>query len=215
MRRVSINSRTYALPFSDLLRPLTPRELAELTASIDAEGVLDPVSVYTSRVHGRAVVDGMNRALIAEALHLEVPLADLGEMSDEAARHLAYALNVVRRHLSAEEIEALRKERVERVKAARANGEPLRKIAAREGVSHTQVNNDGRENVNRLTPAGQIDSARRTLGTLAKKADALAVASGGRWLYLLRRHEVPADWPVRLRAVLADLAAQVMSGEGG
>src|SRR5215813_2723514 len=52
MRRVLINGHTHALPFADLLRPLSDREWTELRASIETQGVLCPLVTYESPTHG-------------------------------------------------------------------------------------------------------------------------------------------------------------------
>ncbi len=112
--------------------------------SIDEHGVRSPVIVYYSTTHGRAVIDGINRATIAAELHpdRETPVSNLGRITDEQAQDLAIQLNSERRHLSLEEQHAARKKRLDRVIAARAAGKSTRAIADDEQVSQTTIVQD-------------------------------------------------------------------------
>lgn len=144
MRRVTINGDVYAAPFDRLVRPLTPAERDGLRGSIRRVGVVKPVVVYVSPTWGRAVIDGLNRGELSSEIDpdAEVPVVSRGRVSDAEARELALDLNVHRRHLSPEELQAARERRVRRVAATRQTGESLRTIAGLEGVSVAQVRRD-------------------------------------------------------------------------
>lgn len=142
MRTVTVGGVEYALPFADLLRPLTADEYAALEESVRSHGIKSPATTYLSRAYGRAVIDGSNRADLAREYGLPLPTVDLGPLSDEAARDLAYSLNLDRRQTTPEEMRALAEARRGRVKAARGRGQSLRAIAEAEGVSLGQVQRD-------------------------------------------------------------------------
>src|SRR5262245_43243027 len=100
MKTITLGTTTYTCPFSDLLRPLTDRERADLRADIELRGVVVPVVVDEQL----AVLDGHNRLEIAAELGLaEVPIDIHPGLTDEEKRDLAMSLNLKRRHLTAEE----------------------------------------------------------------------------------------------------------------
>lgn len=148
MTRVEIDGESYACPFAGVLRPHTPAERAAMRESILLDGVMNPVIYYISDLHGRAIIDGVNRPvyvaeLVAEGHDVDPPrLLCLGRQPDATARRMALALNLARRHLSQEEQQAARGERVRRVAAAVASGAGIRETARAEGVSHVQVLRD-------------------------------------------------------------------------
>lgn len=138
-------SDTYATPFDDLFRSLTPAERRELTASITEHGVRVPVTVYTSANHGPAIIDGGNRWSICQELGIDCPVNDLGEMKDAEARELAEQLNHCRRHLSPKDwqgMAAKRANRIKRVVEKRKEGKSLRVIAEEEGVDKKTIQKD-------------------------------------------------------------------------
>jgi hypothetical protein len=146
---VRLDGAMYRFVFAALFRRHTPVERARLEASIRRHGVRVRVLTYDSPTWGRrCVIDGVSRLELAaeiatdETIHLAVPVQHLGELSDDVARELALTLNSDRRHLTPEEQQAARRERVDRVAAARAEGDSLRTIAEREGVSEKQVRED-------------------------------------------------------------------------
>lgn len=142
MRTVTVNGKVYSLPFERLLPPLTAARYAELRADVAAHGVLQNLVTARTPLWGRILVEGMHRALIAEGLDLDVPYTDLGLLTEDDARDRCKALNLFRRHMTAEEQAAARGERIVRVTAARSEGLSLRTIAAQEQVSVTQVVKD-------------------------------------------------------------------------
>jgi DNA-binding Lrp family transcriptional regulator len=145
VREVVINGVRYAAPFADLFRDLTPAERSALADSARRDGIHTPVLVYDSSELGRAVIDGLNRAEVAAGLALELRVVDFGPISDEEARRIAEDVNAARRHLTPEEQQRVRAERVERVAEKRAEGKSLRTIADEVGVSAEQVRQDVKE----------------------------------------------------------------------
>lgn len=143
MTRVEIDGETYACPFASLFRPLTEAEEGRLRSSISAHGVRSPVLAFISPTYGRAIIDGLNRSRLALALDKSVMVLNLGNLPDAQAKELADQLNRARRHLSLEEQQAQRTERVHRVVAARVDEKKsFRAIAKTEEVSVTQVRED-------------------------------------------------------------------------
>jgi ParB-like chromosome segregation protein Spo0J len=131
------------MPFVELLRPLTAEEFTALRADIIAvRGVQQAITTAITPNWGRVVVDGGHRATIAEELGLDVLVTSLGDLSAEKARDRCLALNVIRRHLTAEEKKEAIARRVIRVVADRQRGESLRTIGKREGVAFETVRRD-------------------------------------------------------------------------
>lgn len=154
MKRLTIDGRSIACPFADLLRPLTNRETANLDASIvEEDEILVPVQTYLSeRYDGEAFLDGHNRAAIGIARGMEVPIFCRGKMTEAKAKRRARALNVPRRHLTPEEQAEHREERIEKVSILRSQGLSLRSIAAEVDVTPMQVHRD-LTGVTPVTPA--------------------------------------------------------------
>ena len=196
MTRVDIDGESYACPFATLFRALTAGEERLLRDSITALGIHTPVLVYLSPAHGRAILDGLNRLRLGLALGVEIPIFNRGKLSDEKAKALATDLNRARRHLTVEEQQAERGERVKRVVAARTGPTPqsLRAIAAAEQVSHIQIRRDLAEasgapgvtpgppaavqgSDGKAYPAARPKARKRT--TLAQKASRAATALAG------------------------------------
>ena len=138
MRRVTINGVTYATPFWRLFREHTETEFNELRDSIREIGIQIPVVLFDSPTHGRAIIDGIGRARIAEELGREVPICRCGEMLDSAAEAMAWHLNK-RRHLSPEELRELREKELQRIPELRRAGMSLRAIANAIGEDHETV----------------------------------------------------------------------------
>lgn len=86
-------------PFQ-LLPPLGAGELAALRAHIEKHGVQVPVIVDEQD----AIIDGHHRAKLAAELGIECPRVVREGLSDEEKRLLAVKLNVLRRHLTREQI---------------------------------------------------------------------------------------------------------------
>jgi DNA-binding CsgD family transcriptional regulator len=173
---IKLGRLTYKLTYANLFRKHTEQELDRLTASIVSNKIRLPVITYTSDVFGRrAVIDGATRLAIAMAHGLSVPVKDLGPLSDGAARELAVTLNADRRHLTPEEQQAARAERIERVVACIESGLSLREVSRQEKVSHEQVRQDllKSRNVNGLTIRTTEQSTRAAEKALAAARVAL------------------------------------------
>jgi hypothetical protein len=142
-RTITVNGprgeRTLTVLFPDLLRPLTAEERTGLEESILRDGIA--VSILVDQHDG--IIDGINRAEIAAAnLWMKCPIDVRPCTSDEERRELALALNEHRRHLSQEDLQRLRQERIARVADGRHEGKSLRALAEQEKVSETQVRKD-------------------------------------------------------------------------
>ena len=145
MQEVVINGVRHAAPFADLFRELTPIERSALAESAKRDGIHTPVLVYDSEDHGRAVIDGLNRAEVAAELGLELRVVNFGPIPDDDAQRIAEDVNAARRHLTPEEQQRVRSERVERVAEMRSEGKSLRAISDEVGVSAEQVRQDVKE----------------------------------------------------------------------
>jgi ParB-like chromosome segregation protein Spo0J len=82
-------------PYALLLPALTDDEYATLKADIKVHGILYPVIVDEQRL----VLDGVHRCRIAAELGIDVPVSQMGQMTDERKMRLAVGLNMRRRHL--------------------------------------------------------------------------------------------------------------------
>jgi N6-adenosine-specific RNA methylase IME4 len=140
-KSIRLGSRTFRVLFPDLLRPLNAAEREGLMKDIAGRGVVAPVIVDARD----GVIDGLNRLELAAELGIDVadiPFRVMDLTRLEEKRALALALNEHRRHLTAEELQELRRQRVQRVAEARRNGQSYRAIADQENVSESQVRQD-------------------------------------------------------------------------
>lgn len=139
--QVTVDGRTYRLKvYGRAVRPLTDREYAELRADIQAKGRIE-VEILVDR-HGN-VVDGKHRLMIAAELGLTgLPIKVLDTDDPERLEDMAEGVNVFRRHLTKQQISALKQGRQERVRAMRAERKSLREIAEVEGVAETTIRRD-------------------------------------------------------------------------
>jgi len=110
--------------------PLSPEQYNALKADIMKNGIRVPV---VKDQHGR-IIDGNNRATIADELGIHVPVEIITIASDEAAYDTALSLNCARRHLSREQIRALIGTEIRR-----RPGDSDRAIARRIGCDHKTV----------------------------------------------------------------------------
>lgn len=127
-------------PAANRYREHTPEEFAALVASVSE---LRGVAVRIALLDGK-IVDGRGRYAAMKAAGIAPQEKDFLVVRwapSEVPRRLA-ALNEARRHLSPEELQAQREERVGRVAEARQEGKSLRAIAEEEGVSEVQVRRD-------------------------------------------------------------------------
>jgi len=70
--------------FQALIDPLTPEEFAQLEANCLADGILDPIRVWSN---GNVILDGHNRFAIAQRLGLEFKTVTLRMGSREDAEN--------------------------------------------------------------------------------------------------------------------------------
>ena len=114
-----------------LFANLNPAIEAALRASIDRFGVLVPVA---KDQHGN-ILDGHQRARIAESFGLKYPVNIIEVADDDEAFEIARTLNEDRRAMPKEE-------RLPVVQSLREEGHSLRAIAGAVGVSKSQVVED-------------------------------------------------------------------------
>jgi hypothetical protein len=139
VRQITVGDTVFTVLFPDLLRPLSPRERADLRDSIRTDGIRYPPLV-TGAVE---IIDGFHRIELAAELGMaDVPFSIISGRDHDYLRRLALRMNVCRRHLSLEELQVLRGERIERVAESRLEGKSTRQIAEEEGVSQKQVRLD-------------------------------------------------------------------------
>lgn len=217
MKRVTVNGIPYTLPFEHLFPAFTPARFAELKADIETHGVIQAVVVANTPTWGRCVVEGMHRSLIAEPLDIDVPVVSLGDVADAHARDRCRALNIKRRHMTADEEQLARAGRIVRVAALSAGGKTIREISNEVGVCKSQVQRDlqlvphGTRKRKRRPPAARAlanvtslaGSLKAVLRDKARRAALEAIA---------KQHGVPFDeggnWSLfeKMRLVLRDLA---------
>jgi len=123
-----------------LFKDLPPAVESALRGSIDRFGVLVPVA----KDQRGNILDGHQRARLAESLGIKYPVNIIEVADDYEAREIARTLNEDRRAMPKEE-------RLPVVQALREDGHSLRAIAGAVGVSHEQVRKDLAP-VNDLTP---------------------------------------------------------------
>jgi hypothetical protein len=138
MEEINVGNRTCYIRFPGLLRPLSTAEQANLEASIQSHGVLHPI--HTDDENG--IIDGIHRARIAAKLGITPEFREHKGLTPEQKRQLALSLNLDRRHLTEEEQERARAQRLDRVATKRREGKSTRTIAKEEGISQSQVVKD-------------------------------------------------------------------------
>jgi hypothetical protein len=144
VRTVMIGEKKYKLPFFDQI-PYDDKQREALRESIREKGVVVPVILWKeeSTATTETVVDGANRVLCAAAEGLDkIPSVKRSFASEAEARAEGERLNFDRRHLTRDQLSEQRKARIARIEEARAAGETIRAIAAREGISKSQVGKD-------------------------------------------------------------------------
>lgn len=110
------------------LPPLAPDERAALRESITTFGILQPVVVDEEG----NVLDGHHRAEIATELGIDYPRIVLPGLSEEQKIEQALVLNLARRHLAADQKQAL-------VADLRSRGLSIRWISERTGIPKSTV----------------------------------------------------------------------------
>jgi ParB-like chromosome segregation protein Spo0J len=148
-------------PLAQRYRLLEGPAFEELADDIKARGLELPIHLW----HGQ-VIDGRNRLRACEERGVEPFFRDDSDIpEDQLEDHIA-ALNEHRRHLTVEEQEERRQERILRVAHARRKGKSTREIAEEEGVSQTQVLRDLRDGTE---PGGSVEPEGGTVTGKDKK----------------------------------------------
>ena len=131
-----------------LLRPLTAEERTRLRDSIRRDGVKVPIE-YDEEGN---ILDGHHRVDLCRELGITKwpRIVRVGMSETEKLLHVL-ALNDARRQLDEADIDRVRQERIRLEIGLRQQGESLRAISRKTGVSHEQVRQD-LSGVNRLTP---------------------------------------------------------------
>lgn len=133
--------------------PMMPKvELERIECDMKKNGFDNrfPIILFQDKI-----LDGRNRYIASSNAEVE-PIYVEFEGSQSEAEQLVVRANEDRRHLNQEWMIANRKERVERIAEARANGQSIRTIAENEGVSHTTVKNDIDAGVKGFTPEKEV-----------------------------------------------------------
>jgi len=137
--------------FQALIDPLTPEEFAQLEANCLADGILDPIRVWSN---GNVILDGHNRFAIAQRLGLEFKTVTLRMGSREDAENWIDENQLGRRNLTPDRASFIRGRMYNRAKKANGgrkeslpqNGEVVstaQTLAPRLGVSKNTLQRDG------------------------------------------------------------------------
>ncbi len=134
-------------PLANEYPMMGPKELGRMEEGMRLHGFDKrfPILVFQDKI-----LDGRNRFSAAAKAGVEPEFKQF-RGTEEEARAFVQRANEERRHLTQEFLQQRRQERVERVAAARAQGESLRAIAEREGVSEKTI----REDVRSAGPAAE------------------------------------------------------------
>ena len=128
---------------------LTEDQLDALRADIEAHGVRVPV---VKDQHGR-ILDGNNRAAIADELGIEYPIEVVQVADDDEAHDIAVSLNCARRHLTREQVRELIVTEHER-----RPDDSDRAIARRVGCSPSTVAAALRPSVSKLDTSAEAEA---------------------------------------------------------
>lgn len=118
-------------PYADLLPPLTTTEFEALEASIQAEGVRDPISIDEDG----NILDGHNRYRIKP----NAPRRIIAGLTDAGKRAFVLASNFNRRNLSPDQKAVLREKQKAIAADLKAEGQTQEQIAAMLGVAQQTV----------------------------------------------------------------------------
>ena len=145
-------------PYALMLPGLTEAEYAALKASIERFGILQPVITDGDDL----ILDGVHRCRIAAELGIDLPVSQMGQLTEQEQLHLAVGVNVGRRTFDADR----RRELVH--KLADEQGLSVREIAAATGWSKSTIGRD-------LLPRAEWTAKpkKRTDGNAVKLNDAL------------------------------------------
>lgn len=145
MQTVTIGGVKFRLPFLDDERRLTAAEWEDLLASVGKHGVIEPVTCRQEERKPRVeetVIVGAHRTLVVAELGLDkIPIKLRSFKTMEDAREFNRQTSI-RRHYTAEEQHDRRVARMQRVAAARQEGQSIRMIAETENVSTATVQKD-------------------------------------------------------------------------
>lgn len=138
LRKVKGWEKLEAHPLAEEYPTLSAYDLGRIEEGMRMRGYDQrfPIVLWEAKI-----LDGRSRHAAAKAAGIE-PVFTEFKGSEEQARLFVQTANEERRHLALEWLQKRRQERVDRVAAARLNGESTRMIAEREGVSQTQVLSD-------------------------------------------------------------------------
>lgn len=171
VKTITADGVTYTCPFFDAMPPLAPDERADLAADIQANGITVPVVVTDDN----EVIDGHNRLEIAAELGItDVPVTVLTGLFPEQKRERAEDLNLHRRHLDRDHMQAFITGRL-KADPARSN----RAIAEAVNVDHKTVGRVRAE----LESTGEVPQLNRTRGrdgksrTTTRKPKAVAAST--------------------------------------
>ena len=141
--------------YSNVVPAITISEYGILKQDIQKRGVLVPIIVDENYV----VIDGIHRLQIAQELRFkQIPFQIRPGLSEEEKWELAQDLNLHRRHLTQEQITQIVQENRGKLPqmaiTLRQQGNSLRQIGEKLGISHQQVQNLIQQEVavNNLTP---------------------------------------------------------------
>ncbi|MBP3956895.1 ParB N-terminal domain-containing protein [Gemmata sp. G18] len=169
VKTITFNGKLYFAPFADLLPPLTECERDELQADIETRGVLVPVIVTPED----EVIDGHNRAEIADRLSKAVPIEVKNFGSAAEKRTAALYLNLHRRHVSADE-----KRRLIREELLVNAGASDRSIGAKVGADNKTVAKE-RSELERREEIPHVEKRTDTIGRSQPASKKLPIASEG------------------------------------
>ena len=196
---IVLGSRTFRVPYADLLRPLSEDEYRALVQSITERGIVSPIVVTEDGV----VIDGYHRLRAALDLGLapsSVPVVVVPYLDDAERLALAVMLNAGRRQLQQEDLRRLV------VTLRRSSRFSYRRIAEIVGIAPMTAFRWCRE-------AGFEDEPEKVIGRDGKEYPAEREGTGERdreiWALAQAGHppqEIADRLGVSLKAVLATLA---------
>lgn len=132
----------HAHPKASKYRVLSAARLQDLADDIGQNGQQDPIVFSAGPASEGFLIDGRNRWLACELAGLVPDVIKIHFETDADIVAFIESKNDFRRHLTQEEEESNRQERIARVVASRQAGKSLRAIASEQGVSLGQVQRD-------------------------------------------------------------------------
>jgi transposase len=181
----------------------------EMLADLRENGLRVPIVVWRGWI-----IDGRNRYLLCDEAGIEPEYAEWNGEEEDLEAYVE-SLNEHRRHLTLEQLEERRRQRLARVAEKRAEGKSTRQIAEEVGISQSQVVRDlgaadsgeprgspeitGRDGKTYNPPKKPLDIIRQwaTEGKLGKRAaaelEALGKSAHKRFVQLVKDGSSPAD----------------------